>query len=292
MKFRYLNCKIKYDIIQILEQMFYYCKGVFKMNNEIEKWLNKNNKVEWKYNVLTGNVYLSDFADMDVEFYEQYKKDTGVNITFEDFVFLVKGCLMFKADKSKCIIDNPFMAMLKVKFPDCYRLTIVQEHKLFMNFFDSLGIEHNTYDLAKSIEFFSKLYTSACANCVNQTTDELYVFVVDDAEQKEKFKLLIDTMCLHQLRDTTGSYIECMLPHLGSYVPMDKIIEITTFLTKYKSINSINYTILTPEEYSNTLKEKMAYPIRIKSSIENIEKLVEDNRGFACQHFWNNIALE
>lgn len=259
------------------------------MNNEIENWLNKNNRVEWKYNVLTGNVYLSDFADMNVELYEQYKQDTGANIAFEDFIFLVKGYLMFKVDKSKCMIDNPFATMLKTNLPECYRLTIVQEHKLFKNFFDNLGIEHNTYDLASFIEFFSKLYNSAYANCVNQTTDKVYAFVVDNAEQKEKFKLLIDTMCLHQLKDFTGGYIECMLPHLCSYVPIDRIIDITTFLDKNKSINSINYTILTPEEYSNILKEKIAYPIRIKSSTEKIEKLIEDNRGLACQYFWHNF---
>lgn len=259
------------------------------MNNEIENWLDKNNRIEWKYNVLTGNVYLSDFADMDVELYEQYKQDTGANIAFEDFTFLVKGCLMFKADKSKCIIDNPFVTMLKTNLPECYRLTITQEHKVFKNFFNGLGIGCNTYDLVKFIEFFSRLYNSAYANCVNQTTDEMYVFVVD-AEQKEKFKLLIDTMCVHQLRDFTGSYIECMLPHLGSYVPMNRIIEMTTFLDKNKSINSINYTILTPEEYSNVLKEKMAYPIRIKSSTEKIEELIEGNRGLACQYFWHNIG--
>ena len=71
---------------------------------------------------------------------------------------------------------------------------------------------------------------------------------------------------------------------------MDRIIEMTTFLDKNKSINSINYTILTPEEYSNVLKEKMAYPVRIKSSTEKIEELIEENRGLACQYFWHNIG--
>ena len=264
---------------------------------KIEKLINENELNVWFHNVLKNESYLY-FLD---ELYQQFLQNCNSNLSKEDFSLLLQGYMATTKNTARCILSNPMQELMRIKFPEEYYKKSTDT--MLSEALSALGLDGKTankFSRTALICFFEKVFTAATTKCGDfRTNKAITFFVVDNEDCKKPFKEFLDNLFLEQVLENTGSELDNCKYHWLSYVDNHNLNKVIDHLLIHDYLNSINYTILTKEEFTEYYDEKLGNlefgrpiitRICIDTDVKSLEQLCDTYKSnLNCQIFWRNF---
>lgn len=264
---------------------------------KIEKLINENELNVWFHNILKNESYLYFMEEL----YQLFLQDNNSNLSREDFSLLVQGYMATSKKTNRCIIANPMQELMRIKFPKEYYKKSTDT--MLSETLSALGLNGETakrFSRSALICFLEKVFSKATTKCGNfQTKKSITFFVVKNEDCKKLFKEFLDNLFLEQVLENTGSELDNCKYHWLSYVDKSNLNKVIDHLLVHDFLNSINYTILTKEEFTDYYDENLGNlefgrpiitRISIDTDVKSLEQLCDTYKSnLNCQIFWRNF---